>query len=75
MIAWNSDDAVKLRTFLKDCPHFIPCLKGMAPKITGKTIEEKAMSGSIREGADKMVEAIEDYMTSETSLDEKSPFV
>lgn len=63
---WTTQDAVSLRDFHKKCPHFIEALEQSAPRCTGDTVEERATSGSERQGWQDAVAKIKQLMTDPT---------
>lgn len=65
MINWSIADAVNLRSFLKTCPHFLEGLKARAPRCEGVTTEERAMSGSERQGWQNAADHIKIVMASD----------
>lgn len=74
MTTWTDSDAVKLREFLGGCPHFLKTLSDRKPKIEGNTVEAAGLSGKQNDGAQKMIEVIEQLAEGQDT-GEKSPYV
>ncbi len=51
---WTQSDAVSLRNFISQNKNFLTTLRERQPKITGTTVEERAMTGSDRKGYDEV---------------------
>lgn len=49
---WSTQDAVALRQFISQNPKFLDLLKISRPEVTGKTMEECAMTGCAVKGYD-----------------------
>lgn len=74
-MAWNANDRVALRQFLGANPKFLAELELRKPKITGTTLEERAISGSDRNGYDLMREVIDAMITDEQPAPKPQPFL
>lgn len=59
-LKWNTADAVALRTFIHTHPVFLDALKKAAPKVTGTTMEESALTGREKHGFDNCIKRIEE---------------
>lgn len=57
--AWGTEDAVTLRNFLAQNPKIEKELRRRRPKVTGKTLEESAMTARDGNGYDLAMESIE----------------
>lgn len=63
IIQWDANDASALRAFLRSCPKFIPYLTQCCRRCEGDTMEERAVTGSERQGAQDLILRIEYDMT------------
>lgn len=56
---WSEADAVALRAFITQNPRFLEILKSRIPKVSGTTMQERAMTGSEVKGFFDCIDAIE----------------
>lgn len=62
---WNTQDAVNLRDFLSKTPHFIPSLEAKLKRCRGTTMEERATSGSERQGGEDIIAFIKSELATD----------
>jgi hypothetical protein len=72
---WNPNDRVALRQYLANNPKFLAELEAQKPKITGTTLEERAVSGSDRNGYDLIRDLILSMSTDEEEQPRPQPFL
>lgn len=71
----DANEKVLLRDFLSKCPNFLKELKESAPKCEGKTMEERAVTGSERQGWQNAVDHIEILAKPDNQEVEAQPFI
>lgn len=75
LMPWGDTDRVALREFLNKHPHFIPHLELAKPACEGDTLEKRALSGSEKEGAEKILQKLDTLAQDENTNNEEPGFI